>query len=179
MESSGEETERLTGRKTQPKSQVRNLSDREKSKHKDLSDVIVLGTQMVKKLPAMQETEVWSLGQEDPLEEEMATDSSILAWKIPWATVHRVAECQTWLSAHKAHSSCRQEKNHLGSSRPVRSSDYIQRLIVSHDGGKWIMEGKSGCVEICSKFMRIGLLDYGNNGLFQSFGPEQWSVWQC
>ena len=58
MESSGEETERLTGRKTQPKSQVRNLSDREKSKHKDLSDVIVLGTQMVKNLPAMQETEV-------------------------------------------------------------------------------------------------------------------------
>ena len=35
MESSGEETERLTGRKTQPKSQVRNLSDREKSKHKE------------------------------------------------------------------------------------------------------------------------------------------------
>ena len=32
----------------------------------------------------LQETWVWSLGQEDPLEEEMATHSSILAWKIPW-----------------------------------------------------------------------------------------------
>ena len=39
---------------------------------------------MVKSLPAVQETQVWSLGQEDPLEKEMATHSSILAWKIPW-----------------------------------------------------------------------------------------------
>ena len=37
--------------------------------------------QMVKNLPAMQETQVGSLGQEDPLEEEMATHSSTLAWK--------------------------------------------------------------------------------------------------
>ena len=43
--------------------------------------------QRVKNLPAMletQETRVRSLGQEDPLEEEMATHSRILAWKIPW-----------------------------------------------------------------------------------------------
>ena len=40
--------------------------------------------QTVKKLPAMQETQVRSLGQEDPLEKEMATHSSILAWRIPW-----------------------------------------------------------------------------------------------
>ena len=39
---------------------------------------------MVKNLPAMQETCVRSLGQEDPLEKEMATHSSTLAWKIPW-----------------------------------------------------------------------------------------------
>ena len=39
---------------------------------------------MVKNLPAMQETWVQSLGQKDPLEEEMATDSSILAWRMPW-----------------------------------------------------------------------------------------------
>ena len=38
---------------------------------------------MVKNLPAMQETQVPSLGQEDPLEKEMATHSGILAWKIP------------------------------------------------------------------------------------------------
>jgi len=35
-------------------------------------------------LPAVQETQVQSLGQEDPLEKEMATHSSMLAWKIPW-----------------------------------------------------------------------------------------------
>ena len=39
---------------------------------------------MVKSLPTMQETQVQSLGQEDPLEKEMATHPSILAWKIPW-----------------------------------------------------------------------------------------------
>ena len=40
--------------------------------------------QMVKRLPTMREAGVQSLGQEDPLEKEMATHSSILAWKIPW-----------------------------------------------------------------------------------------------
>ena len=43
-----------------------------------------LVAQMVKHLPAMQETWVSSLGQEDPLEEGMATHSSTLAWRIPW-----------------------------------------------------------------------------------------------
>ena len=40
--------------------------------------------QRLKHLPAMRETWVLSLGWEDPLEKEMATNSSILAWKIPW-----------------------------------------------------------------------------------------------
>ena len=60
---------------------------------------------MVKSLPAVWETWVWSLGREDPLEKEMATHSSILAWKIPWteelsigATVHGVTKSQAWLS---------------------------------------------------------------------------------
>ena len=59
---------------------------------------------MVKNLPAMQKTWVPSLGWEDPLEEGMATHSSILAWRIPmdrraWqATVHGVAKSQTGLS---------------------------------------------------------------------------------
>ena len=53
----------------------------------------------------MQDTQVLSLGLEDPLEEEMATYSSILAWRIPWTeetgglhTVHGVAQSQTQLS---------------------------------------------------------------------------------
>ena len=51
-----------------------------------ISDVyrILLVAQTVKHLPTMQETWVRSLGQEDLLENEMATHSSILAWKIPW-----------------------------------------------------------------------------------------------
>ena len=40
---------------------------------------------MVKNLPAMQETQVQSLGQEDPLEKGIGIHSSILAWRIPWA----------------------------------------------------------------------------------------------
>ena len=42
------------------------------------------GAQSVKNLPAVQETQVPSLGREDPLEKEMATRFSILAWRIPW-----------------------------------------------------------------------------------------------
>ena len=59
--------------------------------------------QMVKNLPAMGKTRVRSLGWEDPLEREMATHFSILAWRIPmdrrawWATVHGVAKSQTQL----------------------------------------------------------------------------------
>ena len=43
-----------------------------------------LVAQRLKRLPAMWETWVLSLGQEDPLEKDMATHSSILAWRIPW-----------------------------------------------------------------------------------------------
>ena len=63
-----------------------------------------LVAQMVKNLPSMQETWVPSLGWEDPLEESIATHSSILAWRIPkdrgaWrATVHGVAKSYTQLS---------------------------------------------------------------------------------
>ena len=64
-----------------------------------------LMAQRVKNLPAMQETQVPFLGQEDPLEKEMATHSSILAWRIPWtgawqAIVHGVTKSLTWLSTH-------------------------------------------------------------------------------
>ena len=43
-----------------------------------------LASQLVKNLPAMQETWVGFLGQEDPLEKKTATHSSLLAWRIPW-----------------------------------------------------------------------------------------------
>ena len=54
----------------------------QESQDKSLSRLNV--AQTVKHLPTVQETWVRSLGQEDPLEKEMATDSSTLAWKIPW-----------------------------------------------------------------------------------------------
>ena len=63
-----------------------------------------LVAQMVKNPPAMGETQVQFLGQEDPLEEGMATHSRILAWRIPmdrgawWAAVHGVAKGWTQLS---------------------------------------------------------------------------------
>ena len=49
-----------------------------------MADQASLVAQMVNHLPTMQETWLRSLGREDPLEKEMATHSSILAWKIPW-----------------------------------------------------------------------------------------------
>ena len=60
--------------------------------------------QSVENLPAMQEMQVQSLDQENPLEKEMATHPSILAWEIPWteepggATVHGATKCWPKLS---------------------------------------------------------------------------------
>ena len=60
--------------------------------------------QIIKTLSIMQETQVQSLGWEDPLEDGMRTHPNILAWRIPmdrgawWATVHGVGKSQTWLS---------------------------------------------------------------------------------
>ena len=66
-----------------------------------------LGGSAVKNLPTMQETWVWSMCQEDPLEEGMATRSSVLSWRIPWTeepsglhTVHRVTKSWKLLSTH-------------------------------------------------------------------------------
>ena len=52
-----------------------------------------LVAQIVKNLPAIQETWVRSLGQEDPLEKGMANHSSILAWRIPWAVETGGPQC--------------------------------------------------------------------------------------
>ena len=74
--------------------------------------------EFVKTLPAMQETWVRSLGREDPLEKEMATHSSVLAWENPtdrgawWATVHGVIrvghdlETELPLPPHTCPSGC-------------------------------------------------------------------------
>ena len=54
---------------------------------------------MVKNLPAMQKTWIQSLGQEDPLEKEMATHSSIIAWRIPWT--EKPGELQSMVSQRR------------------------------------------------------------------------------
>ena len=65
--------------------------------------------QAVENLPSVQETQVRSLGREDPLEKGMTTHSSILAWRISmdrgawWDTVHGVAKSQTRLSDYHLH----------------------------------------------------------------------------
>ena len=70
-----------------------------------------LVAQLVKNLPAMQETPVWFLVQEDPLEEGMVTHSGILAWRVPmdrgawWATAHGVAKgWQNWATKHSTYT---------------------------------------------------------------------------
>ena len=70
----------------------------------DLFRRAALVAQMVKNLPAMRETQVRSLGQEDTLEKGMATHSSTLAWRVSWteepwrATVHGVTKSQIQMS---------------------------------------------------------------------------------
>ena len=59
---------------------------------------------MVKNLPAMQETQVRYLGQEDPLEKGMATHSSILIWRIPWTEEHSMLVRHSWETNTKSGS---------------------------------------------------------------------------
>ena len=62
-----------------------------------------LVAQLVKNLPAVQETWVRSLGWEDPLEKEMATHSSILAWKISWTEIFCTGGLQSMGSQRVGH----------------------------------------------------------------------------
>ena len=92
-----------------------------------------LVAQMVKNPPAMWETWVQSLGWEDPLEEGMATHSSILAWRIPrdrgaWrATVHRVAKSPT-----QVRLSVKQRQTHRRREQTV-----VAKGLGAERGGDW------------------------------------------
>ena len=78
------------------------VKDWEKKKNQELCftyhSVLFPGGSDCKEPPAMWETWVWSLGQEDPLEKGMATHSSILAWRIPWSEEpdYRLTGYRTW-----------------------------------------------------------------------------------
>ena len=75
-------------RQRNQRSNCQHLLDHQKSKRVPKKHQLLLWTslvaQTVKRLPIMQETQIQSLGQENLLEKEMATHSSILAWRIPW-----------------------------------------------------------------------------------------------
>ena len=79
-----------------------------------------LAAQMVKNLPAMQETWVPSLGQEDPLKKRMAICSSILAWRIPWTeepgglqSMALQRASHDWVTKHACMNLPLQESNHM------------------------------------------------------------------
>ena len=78
-------------------------------------------SQTVKRLPTMQETWIRSLGQEDPLEKEMATHSSTLAWKIPWT--EEPVRLQSMGSQRVRHDSATSLTTHemLGKMRPFHA----------------------------------------------------------
>ena len=84
------------------------------------------GGWVIKNLPAMQETRVRSLGQEDPMEEDMATHSSILAWGNPmdsgawWATVHGVAKSWAQLRTKQQRDTLTWFLRHLRPTPPGR-----------------------------------------------------------
>ena len=74
------------------------ISQKEKNKYRMLTHTQNLA-QLVKNLPAMQETQLPFLGLEDSLEEEMATHCSILAWRIPWTDKPGRLESVVWQEA--------------------------------------------------------------------------------
>ena len=91
-----------------------------------------LVAQMVKRLPAMRETQVRFLGQEDPLEKEMAIHSSTLAWKIPWM----------------------EEPDRLYSPWGCKESDTTERLDFLSWCSEWIREGETGGKEIKRQYIQ-------------------------
>ena len=95
---------------------------------------------MVKNSPAMQETWVWSQGWEDPLEEGMATHSSILAWRISMdrgarrVTVHGVAKSQMWLSTAQTHT---HTHTHTHTAGPTSSISHLLPLSTTINSMSW------------------------------------------
>ena len=108
------------------------------------SVMVSLISQLVKNPPATQETPVWFLGQEDPLEKGKAPHSSILAWRIPWAViVPGVAKSQTQLSNFHFHFHIP-----LSTDLLIPTAHYTARL-----AGFWL-KGKSNDGYVVSHLIR-------------------------
>ena len=80
---------------------------------------ISLVAQMVKHPPTMRETRVWFLGRDDPLEKEMGTHSSILAWRIPW--MEEPGRLQSTGSQRVGHNWATSLSNHRTKIQPPAS----------------------------------------------------------
>ena len=76
---------------------MEGIKEKAAALYRKQSCIYSLVAQTVKKQPAVQETWVLSLGWEDPLEEGMATHSSILAWRIPWTEKPDGLQSQSWI----------------------------------------------------------------------------------
>ena len=131
--------------------------------------MITLIAQLVKNLPAMQETPVWFLGQEDPLEKEMAnlekeiaTHSSILTWKIPWTEKpgglqaigsHRVGDalgirevkisfhgrCWEWATSQVRPCYLETPEREVGLASSRKEESLMETPVTSAEGGKGIV----------------------------------------
>ena len=94
------------------------------------------GGSVVKNLPAKQETQVRSLGQEDPLEKEMATQSNILAWKIPWMEEPGRLLSMRWQRVR--HNLATKQQKQWGEKWTVTHGVYNSQRITKLTPGLWI-----------------------------------------
>ena len=110
-----------------------------------------LVAQMVKRLSAMQETRVWSLGREDPLEKEVAIHSSILAWRIPWREEPGRLQSMGWqrvghdwatsLSLIYLLASWWLEKRNTSKLRELHQAPLPQHAFWDSNGTGWVIPG--------------------------------------
>ena len=116
------------------------------SRHLTLTSLVA---QSVKRLPMMQETWVQSLGQEDLLEKEMATHSSILAWKIPWTEdPGRLQSMGSQRVEHDWVTSLHPKETHKERGSVLGwMASLMQRTWVRVGFGSWWWTGKPGVLQ--------------------------------
>ena len=95
---------------------------------------------MVKCLPAMWETQVWSLGWEDPLEKELATHSNTLAWKIPWTAAHQASPSEGGQNENHNH---RKLTNLITWTTALSNSMKLWAMPCRATQDRWVMVEKS------------------------------------
>ena len=114
-----------------------------------------LVVQTVKRLPTIWETKVRSLGWEDPLEEEMATHSSILAWGIPWMEEPGRLQPMGWQRIRHDRVTSLSLSLHLSIRPPVSHSSLLEEINFSLDLGLGLMLWLS--VQPCDLFPLINV----------------------